>query len=410
MKDKQNNILEKVGIFIASLIYKYFKKIEEKYLEATHRKCYLESIKLFPKMKLSKSNELASNIACKLIFNLEYEKENVNLKKLQKLEEVILNDEWIKKTLSDLNRLKAYFRFNNKEKQKEHLEKAMEYVSDVKEIEDFKEVRKIYNKIKTDTKIFLKESRKLNNIIFEKEKLKIIKPIEISSSIVILLLTLFSTFFLISGILHNKILFYSLGLNITDFYSISDYIATSIEVIMYTLFFSLIGTLSYFLGYIDSLKQSIFEKQFNIEGKTLISKFKEIAIFSLVILFVDYLLFGKFSYLSLFPLSFALFIFILNQLPFWKYIKNKSLVMNFLIVSVIYLTVLLYNVFSIVDNIRSDDYKNPYNLVFNDASIDYSKYKYITSNSNFVFLLDKDTNIFKIIPIYEIKEFEQTVE
>ena len=70
----------------------------------------------------------------------------------------------------------------------------------------------------------------LRENIADREALKI----EIATKEIMALLSVVSSFFLISGYLYNRLLFGEFGIDVSKFFTLSDYIASSVSQIGYT--------------------------------------------------------------------------------------------------------------------------------------------------------------------------------
>lgn len=107
-----------------------------------------------------------------------------------------------------------------------------------------------------------KEMVALREIIADREALKI----EIAAKEIVALLSIVSSFFLISGYLYNRLLFEEFGIDVSKFFTLSDYIASSVSQIGYSF-----ASLWMNLGHtIDDLRYKELQKQ-----KKYAVKFKE---------------------------------------------------------------------------------------------------------------------------------------
>jgi len=84
----------------------------------------------------------------------------------------------------------------------------------------------------------------LNNVIADRQAVKISLSLERAGAIIPVL----SCFFLISGYLNNRFLLGYFGIEVSKYFTLGDYLASSIEVIRYSATGAAIGILSFFFG------------------------------------------------------------------------------------------------------------------------------------------------------------------
>ena len=273
MKKKLKQIVWKIYLKLFRIYGKWLLKCRIKHASAIFFKAYIQTFTLFPDNKLKYNSDLASIVRSRLL-ELPLYKESLTLNddQVNTLYEAVKSDQWIQKTASNYFLLEAFYYTYGissellKEKSDNALKKAKSYVDSALPI-SYDDVGPINKKIKSDIKLLKKEMRKLNSERVETEKLKIIKPINITSSHVMFLASLFSTLFLISGFAYNKIFFGSLGLNVGDFFGVSDYIASSVDVLTATIISSVLGIAFFFWGLSSGLSEELHAEQFETERK-----------------------------------------------------------------------------------------------------------------------------------------------
>jgi len=89
-----------------------------------------------------------------------------------------------------------------------------------------------------------KDINKLRGDIADRQAIKISLSMERVGGVI----SVVSTFFLISGYLYNHFLLGEFGIQISKYFALSDYFASSIEVIRYSASGAAVGLVSYFLG------------------------------------------------------------------------------------------------------------------------------------------------------------------
>jgi len=396
---------------LLKVFFFYFKKVETNYYKAIYNKAYIICLDLFPHHDLRINQELSLDFTGKIIYDVEL-KENIvdlNREDIDLVQEKSLENEWIKNNAINYYRFKSYSIIFNKDIKQKYLDKARKLNSNCNPIDKFKEVIELSSQVKKDYKLFLKKARKLNNEKYEDEIKKRINPINISSKMISFLLTLFSTFFLISGIIYSKIYFYLLGINISDFFSLGDYLASSIDTLIITFFSIAMGMFFYFKGAKDRLKTSIHEEQFQIKSNNKFEKFNLLFInLNLIGLFLYfYFSLDRLYYSFLYPPILFVFFRYFWSLPIWDYFKNPEKVgfvlMSFstFIISLI-LTALTYHDDIIHKEVKDDKYI----VTLKNKTKDINNSIFITSNSSNVFMLNVETKKIKIIPLYNIESIE----
>lgn len=379
---------------------------------ACYRKLYILANEQFSENKLGENSNLALYLAYSYIYDLNRDDLiDVNKEELEELKMIASNDEWIKKSISDLYRIISFSFIVNIDLKNRYIEKAKSINQSTEPIKNFKEIIKLVDDIKNDSKIFLKKGRELSEKKYQQEIKKRISPIEITSENISFLLTLFSTFFLISGIIYSKIYFYLLGINISDFFSVSDYLASSVDTLMITFFSIAIGMIFYFIGAKHRLKITIYEEQFNTEDairKREIYFIIFMNVLLIVLFFVNYFKYNILEYKLLFPPILFIFFKYYWSIPIWQYFKNPEkaglVLMSFttFIVSLI-LTALTYSDEILRKELNDDKYR----VVLNNKNYDTNNLLFIISISNNVFMLDVNTKKVKIIPLDSVESIER---
>lgn len=408
-------MLTKIKLKFVTTIWKYvffyIKKAKQIYYTACYRKLYTLSNELFPLNSLGQNSALAIYLTSIYINNFEDDLIDINKNELDNLKLVADSNEWIKKAIPDFYRIISFSFLFDKDSKNRYFEKAREINQLVEPIKSFKEVIKLVNDVKKDSKIFLKKVREISEKRYEQELNNKIPPVKISSENITFLLTIFSTFFLISGIIYSKVYFYLLGINISDFFSISDYLASSIDVLMYTFLSMIFGMIFYWRGFKSRVKIKIHENQFNIQTNK--KKTNSYMIILLNIIFIstfcmNYYINNIFMYTLLYVPLYSIFFILYDLIPIWKYVENP-LKVDFIVSSFFTFSILLIlTAFSHSDQILRKEIKDDnYKIVFQNESENDKNLIFITSNSTSVFLLSTDTKKVKMIPLDSIVSIEK---
>ena len=162
------------------------------------------------------------------------------------LAEQVSSDKGIQKTTMQLCLIDVLLNnATNKNRLAEHyLERAKEIDPEVKPLK--------YNELEKIRKEARKETRRLRNIIADKEAVKLtINPTAISTAVV-----LASSLFLISGYLYDKYYLGAFGIDVSKYFVLSDYLASSIEGLRYAAVAAISGLIWMYLGVHQASRKS----------------------------------------------------------------------------------------------------------------------------------------------------------
>lgn len=380
-------------------------------MSAVFYKAYIHTFTLFPKNKLKLNSDIALAVNCRFFGSFQPEN-NVEIKEpeIQRLYEELKDITWIQEKISNYYLLNAfYYSYGSttdlfKENVEDALKKSRHWVANTNPI-SYKDVQPFNKNIKQDIRLLKKEIRKLNSEKIEKEKLNIIKPISVTSSHVMFVVSLFSTLFLLSGFIYNKILFSHFNVSVSDFFSISDYLASSVDVISAAAIATILGMASFFWGLSSALSDELQAAQLEIENKSDVYLLPFIIITSSLGLVLYSYRTGELLNFFLYPLIFLIFLYVLFRMPFWKYIENREAVSAALI-SILYFSIHLgFSIKDKVNDVRSENYSSPYSIEYANDYKENKNDKFIASNSNYVFLWDEIKNKVYVIPKTKIVKY-----
>ncbi len=302
----------------------------------------------------------------------------------------------------------SVFKIISKKNIKTNFKKAKKYDLDIKLLRN-----KDYKAFKKDIKSELKDiSNKIKIINKEKiklEKEKTINPIEIKISNIIALISIFSALSLIGGIIYNQLLFYFLGLNATNFFNISDYISSSVDVLFIVFISMAIAIPFYFLKTIHLLDEQILDDQLGTNIQIENNKKESIIKWFMYILLILvnialYIKDKEINFDFLLVLIYTSIIFSLPKLGFMKYIKNSYHFALSILIILNFLFLIISKAHNEKENIKTDNYNNKYKIVLKEKN--NNKYSFIQSNSNYTFLFNKNENKVIIIHNNEIERIE----
>lgn len=404
-------ILEKIIAKVCLIYFSHIFKCQKKHSEAVLAKLYIQALTMFPDNKMSDNLDIAFSVR-KKFFDISKSDadELINENQEQAIYEEVLYDEmksnqWIEKTISMSFLLQVYYFsiFKVKDGADEALEKAKLYNNAAKPL-IHKDIRNIKKTIKADQRKLKKELKKLAKEKVDSEKLKILNPISIDASDVSFSLSLFSTLFLASGIFYNKLFFYSFDISIGNFFTITDYLATSVDVIANTLISFSIGLIFFFWGMSGRFNEEVYSEQMDIDNLNekadkQDNRLKILLITTLILLFVvNYFLLNKVLFSLLVLPVYLIFISTVFRLSLWNYVKNELVMKTALLSLSIFAMQIGHHVFRDVEDIKNNEYKSQYDIQYIEKYKGDKNGEFISSNSSYVFLWDKQRGKINIIP------------
>lgn len=253
---------------------------------------------------------------------------------------------------------------------------------------------------------------KIKNDLREKvinEKFASIAPIKINSTHITLLISTFSTLFIISGYYFNYQVLKSLGVNSDDFFTVQDYISTSINLILLPLSYTLIM----FVLIAFRVGENTYK---NIESEKLGLKNKEsnnVKIFITLIILILSNVINVISILNggnpsniIFYLNVSIAgILILNIIQ-WRYFENPLTIYMFTMTFLFYYVNINVMIDDKIEDYKSVGYKSNYKVSFNDKKISTKNIEFMRVNSNYVFMINKKNNKVEIYPKLSISKID----
>lgn len=384
------------------------------YSSAIFFESYIKTFKIFPENKLSVNLDLATCVRRWIVDNeTDVVLDNVSQEQVKILYDSMINEETIRKIASKYFLLKAFYFSDNdfsgllSNHAQAFLDQARLFDETARTLgpNDLDSLSKLIKKYVRESKNQIKA---LNAQRLTTEKVKVIEPFTVSSSHVIFLVTVFSTIFVISGFLYNKLFFSYFGISVSDFFTISDYLASSVEVIALTFISTTIGVFCYFLGVYSSLSKRLHAEMFELENQSSRSEklvIPSLFVFSVVGFLVSYYKTNSFMFNFLYIPAAIVFFFLFYRLPIWKYVKNKLSVGVVIIVIFTFLLNLSISLANKIQRLNNGTYKSPYVITIKDRSISYIGYEFVSSNSEYVFMWNKRKSKMLVIPKSDVLDF-----
>lgn len=238
-----------------------------------------------------------------------------------------------------------------------------------------------------------KDINKLRAEIADRQAIKISLSIEHTGTII----SLVSCFFLITGYLYNRFLLGYFGVEVSKYFTISDYLASSIEGVRYSITGAAIGLAAYFIGVHRASRKSYVQIEYE-------RKRKEYWPYGIIFVAIVGTIRGYIDNSVIFyEASYVLIIFI----GFWfipllatKYFKEPLSAIFVLLFVVAYSAHMFSSVGNAIHRARNYPFEKiqQHDAKFKkELPIDESGLALIAGNSNYLFFLDRRRNAF-IIP------------
>lgn len=382
------------------------------YQKAILLKAYISALSLFPDKKLADNRKIAlvANFKlCKLTFEdpaPDFDNE------VNELYDVLKNDTWIQSTISDYFLIEAYFYSFSSKKDIERLEaieaieKAKEWKNDASSLNNETFKTKV-SSIKKELKLLKNDIKVLTKKKLEGEKLKSFPPIKITSANITFLFSLFSSLFILSGFVYNYYLFNHFNISVSNFFNISDYLASSVDVISASLIATFIAIISFLYGLNRGVEQHFYDEEFETKSTTK----KDILPAIIVILLTSKLVLHSYFTGEVHSVAFSILIFFISintipSLPIWKYIENKITIFIVIYSLITFALHMNYSIDKKIKKIESDNLNSEYELIYDSKFKGNRNSKFVLANSTYVFLWDPQIKKITIIPKSEIKMFK----
>lgn len=318
----------------------------------------------------------------------EYEK---NKNDIDQLVDLALKNPRIRITVEKHSLVKGFSSIQRKDEKasKYYLALARRYNQDASVID----VKRLFE-VDEETK---KELRDLKHEISDREAIKVAFSLTNIGAFV----SVVSTFFLVTGYLYNNFLLGHFGIEVSKYFSLSDYLASSIEGVRYSASGAVIGLVFYFIGMHNASRKSY--AQIAIERKRK-DYWPYIILTATVTAALKSYLDDTEQFYNLAYMSVLVFTFIVAPWISKRYFKEPIIAL-FSIIFVSTFTAHMYE--SVGKEIYRLEHKSieelrRYDISFKDnLPFDPSNVVLIAANSNHLFLLARDRKIY-IVPRSQI--------
>lgn len=347
-------------------------------------------------------NKIKNNI-------LELDKTNLDeSEELHKNE--VLKDSTLQYLISKYFILKDAIYRNFKDYNDEYYEFAKIYQNDIQRIYSIREFWKIKKAIdKVNAKIN-DDYRKLIEQIVSDEKNNKYGKIKIEFSTINELIKIVPILLLLGGFLYNYFLFQTLGIKISDYFTISDYVQSSLDVIVPLLWVTGFQATVTLMAYYNRLDKIIKNDLFQISYTENDKKIAKIIYFSIIlVILLQITLYYKYQTIS-YPLLQTITLFIAYMLlerffPFQR-IDNPYKIYMFAMIGIFFTIALAYHIIEEIDKVTTNKVQKSLYTFSTKSDFDLSSYHFIKSTSTYSFFYNHDKNETIILKNSDIERIE----
>ena len=240
IKGKLSNLIYRFAWRFLMFGFRLILKLRIKQYRVIFSKAYINANSSFPDSTLDENRKLAELAMCDFFeITPDVTIENAEKERVELFKDKLLYDENIKNDIANYFLIDAFYyslmdEFITSEshirKENEALAKARSYKESAEPFA-YGDISKIEKKIKKELKELKKQIKKTTARKIEEEKSKIIGSIKITSSHILFFAYVFSGLFLVGGFLYTTVLLSFLEINASDFFDISDYISSGVDII-----------------------------------------------------------------------------------------------------------------------------------------------------------------------------------
>lgn len=403
---------------LAALLYWKFFRLYGKHILNIRKRisialtltAYAKTFSLFPENSLRQNSNIANRVVRGLIGFAVDSDIVVDVEQCEVLEKSLLVDDFFKeKTCTFYLLTKFYYSFGKLSSRfEDEIEvadkKAKKFNGGCKDL-CFESVGLINKSVKSDIKRLKGEVKELNTERVEAEKERRIKPISVNGSHFMFLASVVSTLFFVGGFVYNKVFFLSLGLSVGDFFTIADYVSSSVDVLFMVFMSALIGFIYMLWGYSDGVGDRVHSELFEVERKGIDYTYPfMIMLASLVGVFSSYIN-GRVDYYLVGYVTLFVLFYYMPKWHVWKYIKNSTAVASVIISVSVFSVHLCSTALKKAEDIKEHRHISMYSVVYKDEYKRFADDVYFMSNSNYVFLWDETIRKVNIVPRNGVEYF-----
>jgi|GEM_PF-5197974 len=272
-----------------------------------------------------------------------------------------------------------------------------------------KSFTELNKKMQNEHRIAKKELKIYLNTIIHNAAYDIIPKIEITTTHVNFILSICATIFILTGYLYNRYYLGHYGIEVSSYFTMSDYISSSIDKIYIACIATVFSIVGFLKGMLERSRIEVESLQLEIESydydKPMTVFVTAMTIFTIVAFSAN--LPGKYMFLSMLILFAVMGIF--TRIPIEKMIKNSTYVKITFVAIIVFFVEIFWavtNNIDIINRVSAENF-NKYKFNFKTANLNnFNNFIFLSSNSNYLFFYDKKKRQSYILPRNEISSIE----
>lgn len=339
---------------------------------------------------------------------------------IQKEIELILGNEDFKKIIADYFVLCSFYYSQGfvterlRTLSEESFEKASKYDNNAQSLttKTFsiknKEIRKNYKREKNQ---YVKQLKMfINNDVYN-----VFPKIDVTPEQISFFIGIATTIFILTGYIYNKFFLGFYGIDVSNFFSIGDYLSASIDKISISFLSAVSLIVFYIIGMYEAFKNDIIDIQFDVRSKKPhFDIYIAVVIVMIVLLSISILLFyydmpEKYNFLRILILLVVISLF--HKLPIDRFFNKGIYISIFLVVVFIFSIFISGAIMNDIDRINRSGLNElkKYKFTFNqELAFDKDSCFLLSRNSEYLFFYNKQLKKTYIVPNNLVKYVETT--
>lgn len=237
------------------------------------------------------------------------------------------------------------------------------------------------------------------------ERSKVLPPIFLSGSNVLITISILSTLFAISGFIYVTLLFAIIGIDASGIFSVSDYFVASSSVVSATLVSSLVASIGYVIGMTASLNSTIRAELLDTKKPGYNWPILTLTAMTLFPVVFSLIAFQSINPTQLIPAAIILVCWIILEIPFAKYFQNPLSLQSASLLLFVYFCMLAWNATKDAQELYDEASPEPLKITYKTSYAAFASHKFVMMNSSYLILWDREGGI-SILPKDAIAHFD----
>jgi hypothetical protein len=257
--------------------------------------------------------------------------------------------------------------------------------------------------------------RRLEREILRNKYYSQISKIDLSPQVVTYVFSITTTIFLLTGYTYNRVFLGYFDIDVPVFFSVGDYLSTSVDKIYFSVISVLIGLVySLFGGYVESIsmiEDDYLEKTSRRKTRRTVYNLSIIIpwVFSTILMIVYFYLDKQGKYNLLGMSVYFVLVYILSELPIHRFFQKPFRVYLLFISFLIFSLSMYSSIMDQIETINRHDISDLKRYQFSyETGITFEDHSWVflTGNSEYLFFYDKDDKKSFVIPKRYVKSVE----